>query len=486
MGKQAVRLCDLLPGATHDERAIAGVALDSRAVAPGFAFFAVSGAKADGHEFIDSAIAQGAVAIISDRPLAHFSHPTVAYVHVPHCRLAAAQAAARFYPQQPAIMVAVTGTSGKSSVADFTRQIFEFCGHKAASLGTLGVIAHGQASYGSLTTPDPMALHRSLANLAASGITHGVMEASSHGLDQYRLDGVRLKAAAFTNLGRDHLDYHPDLEAYFAAKMRLFRDLLPREAPAIINTDNEWSERALAIARASGHPILTVGEAGQSIRLVNVVPHGFAQTLTLRTARGERRLQFPLAGRFQIANALVAAGLALAVGDDEEAVLSALETLRGVPGRLEPIGTVNGALAVVDYAHKPEALAHALDALRPFAKGRLLCVFGCGGNRDAGKRPLMGAIAAAKADYVIVTDDNPRHENPTAIRQAILAAAPGAVEIADRAEAISTAIQIAQPGDIVLIAGKGHETGQIIGDQILPFSDAECVAKALAEKERQN
>ena len=483
MGQQAVRLCDLLPGATNDPRAISGVALDSRAVKPGFAFFALSGAKADGNAFIDAALAQGATAIITERAPQSFSSSNTVLVVVPNAREAVAMAAARFYPQQPNTIVAVTGTSGKSSVVDFTRQIFEHCGRDAASLGTIGIIAKGRADYGSLTTPDPVNLHRTLANLADDGITHLAMEASSHGLDQHRLDGVRLKAAAFTNLGRDHLDYHPSMDEYFAAKMRLFRTLLPAGAPAIIDADDEWSARAIAAAREAGHPVATVGRAGENIRLTDVMREGFAQILTLATAQRTMRVTLPLAGDFQASNALVAAGLAMACGEDEVRVLDALNHLKGVPGRLQPIGSAQNVLAVVDYAHKPEALAHALDALRPYTAGRLICVFGCGGDRDAGKRPIMGEIAARKADVVIVTDDNPRSENPKAIRQAIMAAAPGAREIGDRAEAIRSAVQMMQKGDVLIVAGKGHETGQIIGEKTLPFSDSDVLSAALAEKE---
>lgn len=483
MGQQAVRLCDLLPGATEDLRAIAGVALDSRAVAPGFAFFALSGAKMDGNQFIDAAIAKGATAIITERKPDHALPETVALILVPNAREAVSRAAALFYARQPATIAAVTGTSGKSSVVDFTRQIFEACGEKAASLGTIGVIAAGRADYGSLTTPDPVSLHRTLERLASDGITHLAMEASSHGLDQHRLDGVRLKAAAFTNLGRDHLDYHPSMDAYFDAKMRLFRALLPIGAPAVIYADDEWSARARAVAEASGHPILSVGVKGDALRLVGLRRDGFAQILSLETGRGVRDVRLNLAGDFQAANALVAAGLAIACGCDEAAVLDALPVLKGVPGRLEPMGTAQGALGLVDYAHKPEALAHALDALRPYTSGRLICVFGCGGDRDAGKRPLMGAIAAEKADHVIVTDDNPRSENPATIRAAILAAAPGAREIGDRAEAIRTAVAMLAPGDVLIVAGKGHETGQIIGEKTLPFSDSAVLSAALAERE---
>jgi len=478
-----VRLCDLLPGATDDTRAIAGVALDSRAVRPGFAFFALAGAKADGNEFIDKAVAQGATAIITEKMPDGWPYTHVACVVVPNARKAVARAAAIFYPRQPKIMVAVTGTSGKSSVADFTRQIFEHCGYDSASLGTIGVIARGQADYGALTTPDPISLHHRLDALSRAGIDHAVMEASSHGLDQYRLDGVRLKAAAFTNLGRDHLDYHATMDDYFHAKMRLFRDLLPKGAPAVIYADDAWSTRAMDVAQQTGHPVFSVGMRGQTIRLASLQRDGFTQTLILETASGSHRVRLPLAGDFQAANALVAAGLVMACGADETSVFNAIAQLKGVPGRLEPIGHLNGALALVDYAHKPEALAHALDALRPYASARLICVFGCGGDRDPGKRPIMGEIAARKADVVIVTDDNPRSENPAAIRASILAAAPGAREIGDRAAAIETAVSMLVPGDVLIVAGKGHETGQIIGEKTLPFSDSAVLSAALAERE---
>jgi UDP-N-acetylmuramoyl-L-alanyl-D-glutamate--2,6-diaminopimelate ligase len=402
---------------------------------------------------------------------------------VPNARKAVARAAAIFYPRQPKIMVAVTGTSGKSSVADFTRQIFEHCGHDSASLGTIGVIARGQADYGALTTPDPISLHHRLDALSHAGIDHAVMEASSHGLDQYRLDGVRLKAAAFTNLGRDHLDYHATMDDYFHAKMRLFRDLLPKGAPAVIYADDAWSTRAMDVAQQTGHPVFSVGMRGQTIRLASLQRDGFTQTLILETASGSHRVRLPLAGDFQAANALVAAGLVMACGVNETSVFNAIAQLKGVPGRLEPIGHLNGALALVDYAHKPEALAHALDALRPYASARLICVFGCGGDRDPGKRPIMGEIAARKADVVIVTDDNPRSENPAAIRASILAAAPGAREIGDRAAAIETAVSMLVPGDVLIVAGKGHETGQIIGEKTLPFSDSAVLSAALAERE---
>ena len=380
---------------------------------------------------------------------------------------------------QPATVVAITGTSGKTSVAEFTRQIFAACGRQAASLGTIGVVSPKATVYGSLTTPDPVTLHKTLAALATEGTTHLAMEASSHGLDQHRLDGVRIEAAAFTNLGRDHLDYHPTVEDYFAAKMRLFEDLLPPDKPAVINRDGAYAAEAEAIARRTGRPVLTVGRSGETIKLISAEATGFAQRLTLEAAGKKITVELPLVGGYQVENALVAAGLAIATGEDAERVFAALSGLKGVKGRLEIIGRRNGGLGVVDYAHKPEALAAALDACRPFATGRLICVFGCGGDRDRGKRPIMGRIAVEKSDVVIVTDDNPRTEAAAAIRAEVLSGAKGAKEIGDRAEAIRTAVAMMQPGDVVLVAGKGHETGQIVGDTVLPFSDHDVLAEAL-------
>jgi UDP-N-acetylmuramoyl-L-alanyl-D-glutamate--2,6-diaminopimelate ligase len=306
------------------------------------------------------------------------------------------------------------------------------------------------------------------------------MEASSHGLDQHRLDGVTIAAAAFTNLGRDHMDYHPTVEEYFAAKMRLFENLLPPDRPAIINRDGAYATEAEAVARRSGRPVLTVGRTGETIKLEKVEATGFAQRLTLTTSGTTSTVDLPLVGAYQVENALVAAALAIATGEDPARVLAALAKLKGVKGRLEIIGERNGGLGVVDYAHKPEALAAALDACRPFATGRLICVFGCGGDRDRGKRPIMGRIASDKSDVVIVTDDNPRTETASAIRAEVLAGAAGATEIGDRAEAIRAAVAMMAPGDVVLVAGKGHETGQIVGDTVLPFSDHEVLAEALA------
>lgn len=458
---------------------VTGLAVDSRAVKPGDVFFALSGTKADGARFIDQAIVAGAAAIVSGRPAQGDSR--AAFVASSNPRRSLALAAAKFYPRQPPVIAAVTGTSGKTSVAAFTRQIWERAGHQAASIGTIGLVSPGRTVYGSLTTPDPIALHRSLDDLANEGVTHLALEASSHGLDQHRLDGVRITAGAFTNLSRDHMDYHPTVEHYLGAKLRLFSDLVAEGGPAVIAADHEHSEAVIAAARRHRLRIMTVGRNGDAIKLNDAAIEGFAQIIALEHQGRKYKLRLPLVGEFQIENALVAAGLAIGTGDEADKVFAALEKLEGAKGRLELVGARNGAPVFVDYAHKPDALAKALEALRPYAKRKLVVVFGAGGDRDAGKRPLMGAIAAQGADTVIVTDDNPRSENPSAIRAAILDEAKGAREIGDRAQAIRTAVAQLQPGDALLIAGKGHETGQIIGDRVLPFSDHEAAAAALAE-----
>ncbi|CAA2102678.1 UDP-N-acetylmuramoyl-L-alanyl-D-glutamate--2, 6-diaminopimelate ligase [Methylobacterium bullatum] len=470
---------------TASGNVVQGITADSRRVVPGGVFVAVPGTKVDGKTFAAKAFADGAVAILGegDRPA---DLPAEAlWIAVPDVRRALALAAARFSGRQPQTVIAVTGTSGKSSVADFVRQILSRLGFASASLGTVGIVTDRGAQYGSLTTPDPVTLHETLARLAEDGITHLAMEASSHGIEQRRLDGVTLAVAGFTNLGRDHLDYHATIEEYLQAKLRLFTTLLTDGRPAVVNADGPYAERVIEAARAAGHDVLTTGMKGDAIRLVDARTEGFAQVLTIRHGDepGTPRVDLPLVGAFQVENALLAAGLVgAAIGRDRMAdVLATLEHLTGVPGRMERIGEVNGALCLVDYAHKPEALESVLDALRPFATGRLVCVFGCGGDRDTGKRPLMGAIAARKADLVIVTDDNPRGEDPASIRAAILAASPGALEIGDRAEAIRTAMRGLRPGDVLVVAGKGHETGQIVGAQVLPFSDHEVIRSAIAE-----
>jgi UDP-N-acetylmuramyl-tripeptide synthetase len=459
---------------------IAGLTADSRAVQPGFVFFAMPGTRIDGAQFIPQAVEAGALAIVGAGPRPFGLDRIVLYLQAQDMRAALSRAAAYVFPHQPPVIVAVTGTAGKTSVAEFTRQIFAHCGHDAASLGTLGVIGPGGAEYGSLTTPDPITLHRTLDALARQGITHLAMEASSHGLDQARLDGVRLKAAGFTNLGRDHLDYHPTIDAYFEAKLKLFQALLPAGMPAVINLDGDRGAEAAVAAGLAGRAVHTIGQRGETIRVDTVEPEALGQLIRLTYRKKAVSVHLPLVGRFQVENALVAAGLALAAGAPSTLVFEALGRLRGVPGRLERVGVFNAAPVFVDYAHKPEALAYALGALRPFVSGKLIVVFGCGGDRDAGKRPIMGRIAADKADIVIVTDDNPRSEDPGSIRNAILAAAPGAMDLGDRAKAIQHAVALLEPGDALLIAGKGHETGQIIGTTTIPFSDHD-VARAAIE-----
>jgi UDP-N-acetylmuramoyl-L-alanyl-D-glutamate--2,6-diaminopimelate ligase len=469
---------DALSDARFDMVEVRGITADSRTVKPGDLFVAIAGSKDDGLRFVAPAVAAGAAAVMAER-VAQAPLPShVAFVRVSDARRALALAASRFYPRQPETIAAV---SGKTSVAAFTRQIWAATGEAAASIGTIGLVAPGREVYGSLTTPDPVALHRSLDQLARAGVTHLAMEASSHGLDQRRLDGARIAAAAFTNISRDHLDYHPSLEAYLAAKLRLFELVQPRGA-AVIDVDHEHADAVVATARQRRLRLLTVGRKGEGIRLHDVAVEGFAQTLKVAYVGDTYSVRLPLPGAFQVENALVAAGLAIATGSAPQAVFDALSSLRGAKGRLDLAGEKDGAPIFVDYAHKPDALAKALDALRPYASGRLVVVFGCGGDRDAGKRPMMGEIASAKADRVIVTDDNPRSEEPAAIRAAILRASPGAIEIGDRREAIASAIADLRHGDVLLIAGKGHETGQIVGKQTLPFSDHDAVAAALGEK----
>jgi UDP-N-acetylmuramoyl-L-alanyl-D-glutamate--2,6-diaminopimelate ligase len=479
-------LGDLLPEAGADSAGlpVSAVTADSRKAGPGSLFVAVAGVKADGRLFAAKAASAGAVAVVGEGARPADLPAGTPWIAVADARRALALAAAGLHPRQPETVVAVTGTAGKSSVADFVRQILARIGRESASLGTVGIVTNQGAQYGSLTTPDPVTLHETLARLADQGITDLAMEASSHGIEQRRLDGVRLAAAAFTNLGRDHLDYHADIESYLEAKLRLFTTLLPEGCPAIVNADGAYADRVAAVAQAAGRPVRTTGRAGRAIRLAAAATEGFAQALDLDGAYGQHRVRLPLVGAFQVENALVAAGLVLATPAglaDPDGVFAALEHLTGVPGRMERIGEARGGLCLVDYAHKPEALESVLTALRPFAAGRLVCVFGCGGDRDRGKRPLMGAIAARLADTVIVTDDNPRSEAPDAIRAAILAAAPGAIEIGDRAEAIRAAVRGLGPGDVLVVAGKGHETGQIVGDRTLPFSDHAVLRAAIAE-----
>jgi UDP-N-acetylmuramoyl-L-alanyl-D-glutamate--2,6-diaminopimelate ligase len=470
-----------LEGARFDPRfaglELSGIAADSRKIKPGDLFVAVPGTKSDGLSFVPQALAAGAAAVMAEHKAD--APGTVAVIEVANARRALALAAAAFFPRQPKTIAAVTGTSGKTSVAAFTRQIWGALGDQAASIGTIGVVSPRGEQYGSLTTPDPVELHRTLDRLAGEGVTHLALEASSHGLDQHRLDGVRVTTGAFTNLSRDHLDYHPTIEAYLAAKLRLFEALIAPGGTAVIGVDNCYARQVIEAAKKRGLKIMTVGEQGEGIKLLGGEIDGFAQVVRLAHGGREYTIKLPLVGGFQVQNAAVAAGLAIATGSEPARVFAALETLQGAKGRLDLAGSKNGAPIFIDYAHKPDALKKALEALRPYAKGKLVVVFGAGGDRDQGKRPIMGRIAIENADRVIVTDDNPRSEQPAAVRAAILAEAKGATEIGDRAEAIRTSIDELKKGDVLLIAGKGHETGQIVSGKVLPFSDHDAVTAAL-------
>ncbi len=464
---------------------VGGLSADSRAVRPGDLFAALPGGQHDGRSFVAEALQRGAVAVLGAAGLAG-SFPGVPVLEAVEPRRALALIAARMFARQPETVVAVTGTNGKTSTAVFTRQLWRACGHAAASLGTLGLQAPGIDRPGFLTTPDPVSLHAALAELADAGVDRLAMEASSHGLDQRRLDGVRLAAAAFTNLTRDHFDYHGSAEAYFDAKRRLFRELLPRGAVAVLNADVPEFAVLSADARARGIDVVDYGRAASCLRIVEQQLDAGGQVLTYSRAGRELTVRLALVGAFQAWNALAALGLVIATGGDADVAGGALSLLEGAPGRMKLATRLpNGAPVFVDYAHTPDSLEKALTSLRAHTERRLHVVFGCGGDRDPGKRPLMGAIAQRLADLVYVTDDNPRSENPAEIRRAVLAAAPDAIEVGDRAEAIATAMAGLQSGDILLVAGKGHERGQIIGTRTLPFDDVEvCRAAAAALRDR--
>ena len=472
-----------IPIASPAEVQVTGFAIDNRKVAPGTVFGAFQGMAVNGEDFIPAAIAAGAVAVVA-RPEAAV-HGAV-HIRAENPRQVFARLAACFFTPVPETLVAVTGTNGKTSTVEMTRQIWRMAGHRAASIGTLGVTTADESVSTGLTTPDIVTFLANMSGLAREGVTHVAYEASSHGLSQYRNEGLQVAAGGFTNLSRDHLDYHKTMEAYFAAKMRLFDEVVGDGAAAVIWADDEWSDRAIEHARQRDLRLYTVGERGQAIRLVSRTPGQLGQMLELVYAGQPYRVNLPLIGGYQAANALVAAGLVVATGGDAAQVFDALGRLQPVRGRLERAAiTKLGAPVYVDYAHTPDALEAAFAALRPHCTGRLICVFGAGGDRDEGKRPEMGRIAAAQADLAIVTDDNPRSEDPAAIRASIMAGGNGKLrEVADRRAAIAAAIAAAQGDDIVLIAGKGHEQGQIIGAgeslRVLPFDDVtvarECAA----------
>ena len=476
------RLSQILRADLDVDPVISGVTADSRRVRPGYLFAALPGAKVDGRAFIPTALQAGASAILAGE--AHPELP-VPVAHAWDVRRAYALAAGAFYGEQPRVCVAVTGTNGKTSVAAFCRQIFDSLGHKAASMGTLGVAlgpnaGGGQLSPPGLTTPDAADVAANLAELARRGVTHLCMEASSHGIDQRRLDAVRLTAAGFLNLTQDHLDYHGTMGAYRASKLRLFDTLLPRGGTAVLNADSDAYGAFASASVMAGHSLMSVGLDGHGLKLVERAAAPRGQRLTVRLHGETFSPLLPLAGAFQASNALVAAGLCIAAGEDPGEVFAALEHIQGAPGRLQRIGAGPlGGEAYVDYAHTPDGLETVLGALRPHAKGRLTVVFGAGGDRDRAKRPLMGAAAAALADQVIVTDDNPRGEEPASIRAAILAAAPGAIEIGDRREAIIAAVAQLREGDVLVVAGKGHEQGQVVAGVTHPFDDVAEVAAAL-------
>ena len=464
------------------DREITGLTADSRVVAPGFLFAALPGVNADGGAFIADAVKKGAAAVLGAGSVHGRLANDVAAIIDDNPRQRLAQIAARFYARQPATVVAVTGTNGKTSIASFVRQIWTQLGQRSASFGTVGVVTDTKTQPLSHTTPDPIEIHRILAELAGEGIEHVAFEASSHGLAQYRVDGVKLKAAAFTNLTRDHLDYHPTFEAYEQAKLRLFSEVLPPDGVAVINADSPASEAFAKVARARGQRLLMVGEAASDLKLVERTPLGDGQKLGVRWNGRSYAIDLPLAGGFQASNALVAAGLVIGLGAEAGDVFGALQSIKGAPGRLEKVAKApSGAPIYVDYAHTPDAIETVLQALRPHTSGKLWIVFGCGGDRDPGKRPLMGAAAARFADKAIVTDDNPRTEDPALIRKAVMAKANGASEIGDRAQAIETAIKALAADDVLVIAGKGHESGQIVGKETRPFNDAD-VARAVAQR----
>ncbi len=487
-----MRLSELLEEQGMDQRAlkdldISGLTADSRAVKPGFLFAALPGAKQDGREYIAEAVKRGATAVLAPpgtdlKDARAGEKGVVRLITDSNPRRRFALMAARFFGAQPETIAAVTGTNGKTSVAHFTRQIWAKLGYQAAYLGTLGAITPAGEIGGSLTTPDPAKLHTMLAEMANAGVTHLAMEASSHGLHQFRIDGVKIAIAGFTNITRDHLDYHGSMAAYLAAKLRLFSDVMADSSTAVLNADSSEYPAFEIACRLRGHRVLAYGKTGADLRLNAATIDGAGQILDLTVLDKPYRVRLPLAGAFQVSNTLCALGFAIGSGADPAAGVAALEHLRGVPGRLEHVALHgSGAPIYVDYAHTPDALETVLKALRPHATGKLAVVFGCGGDRDRGKRRLMGEIATRMADTVYVTDDNPRTENAASIRAEVMQGSPTATEIGDRTEAIGVAVNNLKAGDVLLVAGKGHETGQIVGATIIPFVDGDVVRAALAK-----
>jgi len=469
-----MRLNSLVPGLDGDagQQTVTGFAIDHRKIAPGNIFGAFRGAKFNGEEFIGAAIKAGAIAIVA-LPEAQVEGALHIADAVP--RRLFAQMAARYFTPTPAHVAAVTGTNGKTSIAELTRQLWRMDGHNSASIGTLGVTTADDQVKTGLTTPDIVTFLSNMSGLAREGVSHAIFEASSHGLSQYRTEGLPVHVGAFTNLSRDHLDYHGDMDSYFEAKMRLFDEVIWSEGTAVIWADDDpWSEKAIQRARDRGLELFTVGEKGGTLRLLSQTPTHLGQVLMVEAQGDTHRISLPLIGAYQAANILCAAAIVLATGGQLENILDHMQRVQPVRGRMErAVITRAGAPLYVDYAHTPEALRAAIAALRPHVTGRLITIFGAGGDRDKGKRPEMGRIAAEMSDHVIVTDDNPRSEDPATIRAEILAGAMGADDIADRRAAIAKGIEMAGPRDIILLAGKGHEQGQIVGDRVIPFDDVE-------------
>jgi len=455
-----------------------GLTADSRQVKPGMMFAAIPGTALDGRDFIEQAIEKGASAILST-PGVEASVPVIAAVEP---RREYANLAARLYPGQPETLVAMTGTNGKSSTVEFLRQIWAKTGYKSACFGTLGITTDRGIEKLTHTTPDAVALHETLAQLTQDGITHAAMEASSHGLKQFRMHAVRVDVAGFSNLTQDHFDYHPTFEDYFDSKAKLFTELLSPNSAAVINVNDEYGQRMADLCRDLGHKVMEVGWTGADIRIDEIIPRAAAQDLTL-IVRGKRfGVRLPLAGEFQALNAVQALGLALATDVELNDALMALELLSGVPGRMEPVGeTTDGAPIFVDFAHTEDGLDKLLRSVRPHTMGKIVLIFGCGGDRDPTKRKPMAQVACKLADSVIVTDDNPRTEDPAMIRAEVMSGCPDAAEIGDRGSAIREGLSRLGPQDCLVIAGKGHEQGQIIGTQTIPFSDQDEVRKALQE-----
>lgn len=471
-----MRLGDLTGGG--QDTIVTGFAIDHRKVAPGTVFGAFRGIRFNGEDFIDEAIARGAIAIVARGEVRVAG---AAHLASDHPRTDFARIAARFFAPFPETSVAVTGTNGKTSTVEMVRQLWRMAGHNAASIGTLGVTTAGEMVSTGLTTPDVVTFLSNVAGLAREGVSHLAFEASSHGLSQYRTEGLPVRAAAFTNLSRDHLDYHKDMADYFTAKLRLFADVLDPDGTAVVWADDPHSERVIDIARTRGNRVITVGEHGDTIRLIAREPTLLDQKLVIAAGGAEHRVSLPLIGGYQAANALIAAGLVIATGGDVARTLSDLARLQPVRGRLERAAiSASGAPIYVDYAHTPDAIEAAIAALKPHAAGRLIVVFGAGGDRDPGKRELMGQAAAAGADLAFVTDDNPRGEDAAAIRAEVMKGCPGAQDVGDRRAAIFAAVAAAGAQDIVVILGKGHEQGQIVGDMVLPFDDVTVAREAAA------